>query len=86
MEDDRQTHTLPADPAALDLLARKMPPAATGEALDADSLARSLDEHLAAVREIYERVIHAQKPLYYTAQRRTGARRGAGARRRWRPT
>jgi len=32
----------------LGLLARKMPPAATGEALDADSLARSLDEHLAA--------------------------------------
>jgi glutamate-ammonia-ligase adenylyltransferase len=66
LEDDRQTHTLPVDPEALGLLARKMPPAATGEALDADSLARSLDEHLAAVREIYERVIHAQKPLYYT--------------------
>ena len=66
MEDDRQTHTLPADPEALGLLARKMPPAATGEALDSDSLVRSLDDHLAAVREIYERVIHAQKPLYYT--------------------
>ena len=66
LEDDRQTHTLPSDPEALGLLARKMPPAATGEALDADSLARSLNDHLAAVREIYERVIHAQRPLYYT--------------------
>jgi len=66
LEDDRQTHTLPADADALGLLARKMPPAATGEALDAASLRRALDDHLAAVREIYDRVIHAQKPLYYT--------------------
>ena len=27
---------------------------------------RELDEHLAEVREIYERVIHAQQPMYYT--------------------
>ncbi len=66
LEDDRQTHTLPADADGLGLLARKMPPAATGEVLDTNSLQRSLNEHLAAVREIYERVIHAQKPLYYT--------------------
>jgi len=66
LEDDRQTHTLPAAPEALALVARRMPPAPTGEALDADSLVRTLDEHLAAVREIYERVIHAQRPLYYT--------------------
>ena len=33
MEEDRQTHTLPSDPAQLDLLARKMPPDSTGVAL-----------------------------------------------------
>jgi glutamate-ammonia-ligase adenylyltransferase len=66
LEDDRQTHTLPTDADALGLLARRMPPAATGEALDAESLGRSLADHLAAVREIYDRVIYAQKPLYYT--------------------
>jgi len=66
LEDDRQTHTLPANAEALGLLARRMPPAATGEPLDADSLVRRLNEHLAAVREIYERVIYAQRPLYYT--------------------
>jgi glutamate-ammonia-ligase adenylyltransferase len=66
LEDDRQTHTLPTDADALGLLARRMPPAATGEALNAESLGRSLADHLAAVREIYDRVIYAQKPLYYT--------------------
>ena len=66
LEDDRQTHTLPTDADALGLLARRMPPAATGEALNAESLRRSLSDHLAAVREIYDRVIYAQKPLYYT--------------------
>jgi glutamate-ammonia-ligase adenylyltransferase len=66
LEDDRQTHTLPTDTDALGLLARRMPPAATGEALNAGSLGRSLADHLAAVREIYDRVIYAQKPLYYT--------------------
>jgi glutamate-ammonia-ligase adenylyltransferase len=61
MEEDRQTHTLPNDPAGLDLLARKMPAESTGAAL----LAR-LEEHRAAVREIYDRVVHAHKPLSYT--------------------
>jgi glutamate-ammonia-ligase adenylyltransferase len=65
--DDSQTHTLPADAEALDLLARRMPREATGAALDGAALRQKLDEHLAAVREIYERVIYAQKPIYYTA-------------------
>ena len=34
MDEDRQTHTLPADPERLDLLARKMPPESPGVALD----------------------------------------------------
>jgi [glutamine synthetase] adenylyltransferase / [glutamine synthetase]-adenylyl-L-tyrosine phosphorylase len=70
IEDDRQTHTLPAGEDELDLVARRMPvgtslgytePLRNGEALVA-----KLAEHRAAVREIYERVIHAQKPMYYT--------------------
>jgi glutamate-ammonia-ligase adenylyltransferase len=65
-EEDLQTHALPTDLDALDLLARKMLPAGSGQMATAETLQRDLDEHLAAVREIYERVIHAQKPMYYT--------------------
>ncbi len=61
MEEDRQTHTLPNDAADLDLLARKMPAPGNGEALLA-----KLEEHRAAVQDTYDRVVHAQKPLYYT--------------------
>ena len=65
-EEDLQTHSLPTDLDALDLLARKMLPAGSGQTATAETLHRDLDDHLAAVREIYERVIHAQKPMYYT--------------------
>jgi glutamate-ammonia-ligase adenylyltransferase len=67
MEEDRQTHVLPADPEALNLLARKMPPESTGELLTGETLRQKLEERLQAVREIYDRVIHAQQPMYYTA-------------------
>ncbi|MGH9723317.1 MAG: glutamine-synthetase adenylyltransferase [Bryobacteraceae bacterium] len=65
-DEDRQTHTLPTDPEALDILARKIPaapgvPAAAWEFVDA-----RLKAHLAGVREIYRRVIHAQQPMYYS--------------------
>ena len=43
-----------------------MPPDGSGQMLTAATLKERLDEHLLAVREIYERVIHAQKPMYYT--------------------
>ena len=67
IEEDRQTHTLPSDPIRLDLLARKMPPESTGAMLTTgETLKQKLDEHLAAVREVYDRVVHAQKPMYYT--------------------
>jgi glutamate-ammonia-ligase adenylyltransferase len=66
LDEDQQTHTLPSNASELDLLARKMPPEGDGEARDAATFKHRLDEHLAAVLEIYERVIHAQKPLYYT--------------------
>jgi len=64
LDEDRQTHTLPSGQKDLDLLARKMPPEGNGDVRDAASFKQRLDEHLAAVQEIYDRVIHAQKPLY----------------------
>jgi [glutamine synthetase] adenylyltransferase / [glutamine synthetase]-adenylyl-L-tyrosine phosphorylase len=66
MEDDRQTHTLPAGEEDLDLLARRMPPEGTETLRNGEALKSRLAEHQAAVKEIYERVIHAQKPIYYT--------------------
>jgi len=66
MDEDRQVHTLPSDAARLEALARKMPADGSGQASTAATLQQRLEEHLAAVREIYERVIYAQKPMYYT--------------------
>jgi [glutamine synthetase] adenylyltransferase / [glutamine synthetase]-adenylyl-L-tyrosine phosphorylase len=77
MEDDRQTHTLPADEDELDLLARRMPVGAslgyTEPLLNGAALVAKLAEHRAAVGEIYERVIHAQKPMYYALIGGSGA-------------
>src|SRR5207237_9382717 len=64
--DDRQTHTLPSDPEMLALIAKKMPTGRPGEAGTAESFEGRLQAHLTRVRDVYERVIHAQKPMYYT--------------------
>ncbi|MEO7649516.1 MAG: glutamine-synthetase adenylyltransferase, partial [Bryobacteraceae bacterium] len=64
--DDRQTHTLPAHLEDLEVLARKMPPETSGMPVGATWLLNLLDTHLAAVRELYERVIYAQRPMYYS--------------------
>jgi glutamate-ammonia-ligase adenylyltransferase len=66
IEEDLQTHTLPADPEALELVARRMPEEA-GSPWNAERLRQRLEEHRLAVQEIYERVIHAQRPLRETA-------------------
>jgi [glutamine synthetase] adenylyltransferase / [glutamine synthetase]-adenylyl-L-tyrosine phosphorylase len=66
MDEDQQTHALPTEASQLDLLARKMPSEGNGHARDGESFKQRLAEHLADVLEIYDRVIHAQKPLYYT--------------------
>src|SRR3984885_14866828 len=63
--DDRQTHTLPTNPEELAVIARKMPPE-SGAEFAAESLEVRLEEHLTNVRELYGRVIQAQKPIYYT--------------------
>jgi glutamate-ammonia-ligase adenylyltransferase len=65
VEQDRQTHTLPSSPDDLELLARRMPPSQLGGRVSASDLTRHLDRHLEAVREIYERVIHANLPAHY---------------------
>jgi glutamate-ammonia-ligase adenylyltransferase len=64
--EDRQTHTLPASPDQLAVLARKMPGIQTGSRASADWLLGELNVHLEAVQETYERVIHAQQLIYYT--------------------
>ena len=79
MEEDRQTHTLPdrsgsARPAGAQDARRR--PAAPWTA---ETLQLRLDEHLPAVQEIYERVIHAQRPLYYAStEPEAGRGRGRG--------
>jgi len=64
--EDRQTHALPEKLDELDLVARRMPAARLGEESTPESLLRHLNEHLEHVQEVYERIIHAQQPLYYT--------------------
>src|SRR5579862_9628343 len=57
VEEDRQTHALPTDARHLDVLARKMPQGI----LNGAELKQRLQDHLAAVREIYDRVIHVRR-------------------------
>ena len=53
--DDRQTHALPSDPAALERIARRMPLGGGS----AQWLLTEIKLHFAQVVEIYERVVHA---------------------------
>lgn len=64
-DEDRQTHKLPTDPEALEMLARRMPAGPDGP-YTADTFERELDAHLEGVQELYDRLINAQRPLYYT--------------------
>ncbi|MGC2661837.1 MAG: glutamine-synthetase adenylyltransferase [Bryobacteraceae bacterium] len=65
-EDDRQTHALPSEPLALDRLARRLNlTPQTGVDLSTQ-LMHDLNQHLENVQVIYERIVHAQRPLYYT--------------------
>jgi glutamate-ammonia-ligase adenylyltransferase len=59
-DQDRQTHTLPSDPALLEVLARKMPYRLPAALLD------EVDRHRSAVREIYDRVIHHRPTVAYS--------------------
>jgi glutamate-ammonia-ligase adenylyltransferase len=64
--EDRQTHTLPSEPEALELIARRMPSGLLGGVGTREQLLTQLNAHLEQVVTIYERVIHAQKPMYYS--------------------
>jgi len=64
--EDRQTHTLPSSARELDLLAHKMPATQVSNGASGEKLLQELNAHLEAVQEIYERVIHAQRPIYYS--------------------
>jgi glutamate-ammonia-ligase adenylyltransferase len=65
-DEDQQTHTLPTHPAELEILARKMPFGEIEGVPSKENLLRQLNTHLERVQEIYERVIHAQRPIYYS--------------------
>ncbi len=65
IEDDRQTHTLPSRPEELSALSHKMPADEMENARGHETLIRILNHHLERVQQLYERVIHAQKPIYY---------------------
>jgi glutamate-ammonia-ligase adenylyltransferase len=58
-DEDRQTHTLPAETDQLDLLARKMPQGSHWLP-SAGSLERELDHHFTSVQDLYDRVIHSR--------------------------
>ena len=58
-DEDRQTHRLPEDPEALELIARRMPGASSGGG-SGESLMRELRNHFAGVLEMYERVVHSR--------------------------
>lgn len=62
LEEDRQTHWLPASPETLDRVARRMPADLLGGDPSGALLWRCLQEHLAAVRDIYDRILSAQQP------------------------
>ena len=57
--DDRQTHTLPTERGALDLLARRMP----GGIASGAALLETTQTHFRHVKEIYDRVVHAGSTL-----------------------
>ena len=63
---DRQTHALPKDAESMELLAMRMPGRQSGGLDPAARMMKQLNHHLEEVREIYERVIHAQQPIYYS--------------------
>jgi len=64
--EDRQTHVLPSDAGELARLARKMPAIDLPGGQAPEAVLGELNRHLEEVQKIYERVIHAQQPVYYT--------------------
>jgi [glutamine synthetase] adenylyltransferase / [glutamine synthetase]-adenylyl-L-tyrosine phosphorylase len=68
VEDDRQTHTLPASSGEFELVAQRILAVPSSETTSATaSFLRELNQHLENVQAIYERIVHAQRPLYYNS-------------------
>ena len=68
LEDDRQTHALPSDARELERIASRMPAAVNQlqpRIGSSAQLLQMLNQHLENVQVIYERIVHAQRPLYY---------------------
>ncbi|MBV8833738.1 MAG: hypothetical protein JO108_31455 [Acidobacteriaceae bacterium] len=71
LEDDRQTHAVPLQPASLERLARRMPSLYGLDRLESNlpsKLLGTLNAHLENVAGIYDRIVHAQRPLHYAPQ------------------
>jgi [glutamine synthetase] adenylyltransferase / [glutamine synthetase]-adenylyl-L-tyrosine phosphorylase len=67
MEDDRQTHALPSNPFELERIAHLMRPHGF-RPHSPGGMARllgELNQHLENVQVVYERIVHAQRPLHY---------------------
>jgi len=72
MVDDRQTHTLPLEQEALELLAKRMP-----GGLDSSAwLLQQTHVHFEQVREIYDRVVHSNSTYQQTSVSGGGLRPG----------
>ncbi|HEX4170804.1 MAG TPA: glutamine-synthetase adenylyltransferase, partial [Bryobacteraceae bacterium] len=67
-EDDRQTHALPTNPLELQFVANRILRSEdnTTAADQSALLLRELNQHLEDVQTVYERIVHAQRPLYYS--------------------
>ncbi len=65
-ESDQQTHKLPDQPIEMERVAQRMP-ATEGSscAPTASAMLATLNQHLENVQVIYERIVHAQRPLHY---------------------
>ncbi|HEY7335780.1 MAG TPA: glutamine-synthetase adenylyltransferase [Bryobacteraceae bacterium] len=77
-DNDLQTHALPQDSEALELLARRMP-GGGANSHSAERLMLELHTHFEQVREIYERVVHSRRDTGRGAPEpssRVGARPG----------
>ncbi|MCX7605270.1 MAG: glutamine-synthetase adenylyltransferase [Bryobacteraceae bacterium] len=61
LEEDRQTHWLPADAETLERMARRMPADLVGEPPSGEALWRQLNAHLTAVRALYDRIVVAHQ-------------------------
>jgi [glutamine synthetase] adenylyltransferase / [glutamine synthetase]-adenylyl-L-tyrosine phosphorylase len=87
-EDDRQTHSLPSSQPELERIARRMPVAVDGRnaVITASAqLLQDLNQHLENVQAIYERIVHAQRPLYYSPATAGGSTTDAAPQRRSEP-